>query len=53
MARGLPSSDLSGLADPYVSVTCGSEQGLTAVVYQTLAPRWNETFVFANNKATK
>lgn len=53
MARGLPASDLSGLADPYCSVLCGSEEGLTAPVFNTLEPRWSETFVFANADATR
>lgn len=53
MARGLPASDLNGLADPYCSVLCGSEEGLTAPVFNTLEPRWSETFVFANSGATR
>lgn len=32
MARGLPPSDLNGLADPYCSVLCGSEEGLTSTL---------------------
>ncbi len=51
MARGLPPADLNGLADPYCSVLCGSEEGLTAPIFNSLAPRWNETFVFANPQA--
>lgn len=28
-------------------VRCGEEEGTTAVVYNCLTPRWNETFVFS------
>jgi Ca2+-dependent lipid-binding protein len=52
MARGLPPANLSGRADPYCSVLCGSEENLSTPVFDTLEPRWSEAFVFANRDVT-
>lgn len=32
---------------------CGSEEGLTAPIFNSLEPRWSETFVFANPNTTQ
>jgi C2 domain len=52
MARGLPPANLSGRADPYCSVLCGSEENQSTAVFDTLEPRWSEAFVFANRDVT-
>lgn len=52
MARGLPPANLSGRADPYCSVLCGSEENVSTAVFDTLEPRWSEAFVFANRDVT-
>ncbi len=38
---------------PCSEVRCGKERGSTAVVYNCLVPRWNETFVFSAHATAK
>ena len=45
-ARHLPSSDLSGMSDPYVTLNLNGMKRTTRVVKSSLAPVWNETFEF-------
>ena len=46
MARGLRAADMNGLSDPYCKVALGARRVRTKVILESLAPRWDETFVF-------
>lgn len=45
-AKCLPKMDLSGKADPYVTIHIGAKEKKTAVIKKTLDPTWNESFMF-------
>ena len=47
--RGLLAFDETGLSDPYVLLRVGSVQHQTDVVFHSLAPIWNESFLFNLN----
>ncbi|ELU05062.1 hypothetical protein CAPTEDRAFT_184805 [Capitella teleta] len=45
-ARSLIGSDNSGLSDPFARIIVGNQCKTTQVAFETLSPRWEETFVF-------
>lgn len=44
-AKDLLSKDDNGFSDPYVILKVGSESFTTQIIYKTLNPEFNETFV--------
>ena len=55
MFRGvdLLAFDETGTSDPYVLLRIGSIQHQTDVIYHSLAPTWNENFMFSVNSLDK
>ena len=55
MFRGLDllAFDETGTSDPYVLLRIGSIQHQTDVIYHSLAPTWNENFLFSINSLDK
>ena len=55
MFRGvdLLAFDETGTSDPYVLLRIGSIQHQTDVIYHSLAPTWNENFMFSINSLDK
>jgi Ca2+-dependent lipid-binding protein len=55
MFRGvdLLAFDETGTSDPYVLMRIGSIQHQTDVIYHSLAPMWNENFLFSINSIDK
>ena len=55
MFRGsdLLAFDETGTSDPYVLLRIGSIQHQTDVIYHSLAPMWNENFMFSINSLDK
>ena len=55
MFRGLDllAFDDTGTSDPYVLLRIGSIQHQTDVIYHSLAPMWNENFMFSINSLDK
>uniref|UniRef100_A0A8C9VNJ1 Fer-1 like family member 6 n=1 Tax=Scleropages formosus TaxID=113540 RepID=A0A8C9VNJ1_SCLFO len=45
-ARGLIAADSTGLSDPFAKVSIQSHSQLTAIIYQTLTPTWNQMLLF-------
>jgi len=45
-AEKLMAKDRGGTSDPFVAVRLGSVTHTTKVVAKTLAPHWNETWIF-------
>jgi len=45
-AKDLHASDSNGFSDPFCSMRCGEEKMKTFVSAKTLAPSWNQTFIF-------
>jgi hypothetical protein len=50
-ARGLAAADSNGLSDPYARIFCAGATWQSAVVRQTLEPRWGERRAFALRRA--
>lgn len=47
-ARNIPISDMNGLSDPYVVLSCRGTRHRTATRQKTLNPVWNEEFTFGD-----
>ncbi|CAK9869456.1 unnamed protein product [Sphagnum jensenii] len=50
-ARDLIAADWGGTSDPYVSVRYGNIKKHTKVVYKTLAPQWQQTLEFMDDRS--
>ncbi|GMH33120.1 hypothetical protein BSKO_00954 [Bryopsis sp. KO-2023] len=50
-ARDLVAKDLAGTSDPYVKLNYNSRTYRSRIVYKTLDPIWNDTFVFSENSS--
>lgn len=50
MAKGLRAADANGLSDPFCRVIVGKRRVQTKVIFETLTPRWDETFVFSSRE---